>query len=171
MHRLAETGAQVSQTEDNLRTRFGEAMHRLLEGVPLGEVPSPGEGWPAGLLQRVAREFALGAGALADAVAMADRILGGEGAWCWDPAQVDWADNEVPLHVGGALRRIDRLVRTRVDGTWWVLDYKSAARPEDDPELRAQLTQYRDAVAAAHLGEPVRAAFLTGTGRLVVLQS
>ena len=168
--RSADTSAQVSQTEDSLRTRFGEAMHRLLEGVPLGEVPSPGEGWPAGLLQRVAREFGLGAGALADAVAMADRILGGEGAWCWDPAQVDWADNEVPLHVGGALRRIDRLVRTRIDGTWWVLDYKSAARPEDDPELRAQLTQYRDAVAAAHPGEPVRAAFLTGTGRLVALQ-
>jgi ATP-dependent helicase/nuclease subunit A len=71
--------------------------------------------------------------------------------------------------VGGALRRIDRLVRSRMDGTWWVLDYKSAARPEDDPELRAQLTQYRDAVAAAHPGEPVRAAFLTGTGRLVGL--
>lgn len=165
----ADASAQVAQTEDSLRTRFGEAMHCLLEGVPLGEVPSPGEGWPAGLLQRVAREFALGASALADAVAMADRILGGEGAWCWDPVQVDWADNEVPLHVGGALRRIDRLVRSRMDGTWWVLDYKSAARPEDDPELRAQLTQYRDAVAAAHPGEPVRAAFLTGTGRLVGL--
>ncbi len=167
--RSGDASAQNSQTEDSLRTRFGEAMHRLLEGVPLGEVPSPGEGWPAGLLQRVAREFALGAGALADAVAMADRILGGEGAWCWDSAQVDWADNEVPLHVGGALRRIDRLVRSRVDGTWWVLDYKSSARPEDDPELRAQLTQYRDAVATAHPGEPVRAAFLTGTGRLVGL--
>ncbi len=165
----ADAGASAEEAEDTLRARFGEALHRLLEGVPLGGVPAPGEGWPAGLLQRVAREFGLNARALGDAVAMADRILGGEGAWCWDPDRVDWADNEVPLHVGGELRRIDRLVRVRGEAAWWVLDYKSAARPEDDGSLRAQLAQYRDAVMAAHPGETVHAAFLTGQGRLVPL--
>ena len=163
-------GAPASGEETaSERTRFGEALHRLLEGVPLGRVPASGEGWPTGLLQRVAREFRLTAGAMAEAVAMADRILGGEGAWAWDPARVEWADNEVPLHLDGALLRIDRLVRVRGEGHWWVFDYKSAAQPETDAGLRAQLARYRDAVRAQYPGAMVHAGFLTGQGRLVRL--
>ena len=165
----ADARTTADEAEADLRTRFGEALHRLLEGVPVGTAPAAAKGWPAGLLQRVVREFRLTSRALADAVAMADRILAGEGAWCWDPARVAWADNEVPLHVGGALRRIDRLVRARDEAVWWVLDYKSAARPEEDASLRAQLAAYREAVARAHPGETVRTGFLTGQGRLVIL--
>jgi ATP-dependent helicase/nuclease subunit A len=65
--------------------------------------------------------------------------------------------------------RLDRLVRRR-DGAWWVIDYKSAARPERDATLQAQLRRYMEAVAGLHPGTDVRAAFLTGEGRLVPIR-
>jgi len=136
----------------------------LLECWPLGEAVCP----PA-LRQRVAREFRLTGQALEDVAAMADRILRGEGAWAWDPASVDWAENEVEIHHAGQLLRLDRLVRQREGGVWWVLDYKSAARPERDADLLAQMQRYRRAVAAAHPGASVKLAFLTGQGRMVVV--
>jgi ATP-dependent helicase/nuclease subunit A len=98
---------------------------------------------------------------------MAQRILQGQGAWAWDERQVDWQGNEVELLAGGELLRLDRLVRRRGSGEWWVLDYKSAAHPEEQPALVAQMRRYRDAVAAAHPGSTVRAAFLTAQGGLV----
>ena len=51
---------------------------------------------------------------------------------------------------------------------WWVLDYKLAGVPQHDPALRAQLADYRRAVAALVPGEPVHAAFITGAGQLVM---
>ncbi|MEY4710888.1 MAG: putative ATP-dependent nuclease subunit [Pseudomonadota bacterium] len=145
-------------------SRFGQALHRLLECWPQGQAACP----PA-LSQRVAREFRLAASALEDAAAVALRILRGEGAWAWDPQVVDWADNEVELHHQGQLLRLDRLVRRRDGAQWWVLDYKSAARPERDEALLAQMRRYRAAVAAIHPGAVVKAAFLTGQGRLVAV--
>ena len=61
-------------------------------------------------------------------------------------------------------------MRHRESGAWWVLDYKSAARPERDAALIAQLQRYREAVQDAYPGETVRAAFLTGQGELVTLE-
>ncbi len=145
-------------------SRFGQALHRLLECWPVGQGVCP----PA-LRQRVAREFRLTAAALEDAASVALRILRGEGAWAWDPQVVDWADNEVELHHQGQLLRLDRLVRRRDGAQWWVLDYKSAARPERDEALLAQMRRYRQAVAVIHPGATVKAAFLTGHGRLVVV--
>ena len=98
---------------------------------------------------------------------MAQRILQGEGAWAWDAAQIDWAGNEVELIHDGQVLRIDRLVRRRDTGAWWVLDYKSAAQPQQQPALRAQLHTYRAAVQRAYPGAPVRAAFLTAQGAIV----
>ena len=129
--------------------------------------PHAGAGARA-LLQRVAREFGLAAAVLQDAAAMAARIRTGEGGWAWDAQAVDWAGNEVELHHEGELLRLDRLVRHR-DGAWWVLDYKSAAQPEQDEDLLGQLRRYRRAVQAAHPGATVLAAFLTGQGRLVAV--
>ena len=82
---------------------------------------------------------------------------------------MDWHGNEVPVTVQGSVRRIDRLVR-RTDGTWWVLDYKSATQPQGSHELLAQLRSYRAAVQAASPGEPVRAAFLSAAGTLEEIQ-
>jgi ATP-dependent helicase/nuclease subunit A len=65
------------------------------------------------------------------------------------------------------LLRIDRLVRRRDTGVWWVLDYKSAGSPQEQPELLAQMARYHAAVCAAIPGASVRLAFLTSQGRLV----
>ena len=145
-------------------SRFGQALHRLLEGWMAGS-----REFAAAQVRRVAREFTLSEAIAGEAAAMARRILAGEGAWAWDAASVDWHANEVPLHHEGELLRLDRLVRRTGSGEWWVLDYKTAARPEQQAELIDQLARYRLAVQAACPGEPVRAAFLTGQGKLVVL--
>lgn len=158
-------GAKPPPSASTLETRFGQAVHRLLEWHV------PGTPWLPGQLQRVAREFVLDAARLREAAAMAQRILSGEGAWAWDARAVDWQGNEVELLHQGELLRLDRLVR-RVDGgagarEWWVLDFKSASRPERDPAVLDKMRTYRDAVAQAHPGAAVKAAFLTGQGRLV----
>ena len=104
------------------------------------------------------------------AATKAQRIRTGAGAWAWDSDALDWHGNEVTLVHQGQVLRIDRLVRHRESGAWWVFDYKSAARPERDADLIAQLNRYRDAVRDAYPGETVRAAFLTGQGELVTLE-
>jgi ATP-dependent helicase/nuclease subunit A len=153
-------------SESTLQTRFGEAVHRLLE------FHSPGaSGWTAAQFQRVGREFSLDAATVQDAARMADRIIGGEGAWAWDPRVVDWHGNEVELLHEGQLLRLDRLVRRRDPAggapEWWVLDFKSESRPQEDAALVAKMRLYRDAVAKAYPQERVMAAFLTGQGALV----
>jgi ATP-dependent helicase/nuclease subunit A len=151
------------------QTRFGEAVHRLLEfHVPRAL------SWTPAQLQRVGREFALDAATLQEAARMARQIIAGEGAWAWDPQVVDWQGNEVELLHEGELLRLDRLVRRRDPATggheWWVLDFKSAARPEQDPALVEKMRLYRAAVAKAYPRETVRAAFLTGRGTLVPVE-
>lgn len=147
--------------EGSAASRLGEAMHRLLE------TSDPRAGIAAAQLREVERLYALDPEAAQQAAAMAQRILAGEGSWAWDPRLVDWQANEVELHAGGELLRLDRLVRRRDTGEWWVLDYKSAAEPERQPQLLAQMRRYREAVAAAQGGATVRCAFLTAQGRLV----
>jgi ATP-dependent helicase/nuclease subunit A len=159
--------------------RVGEAMHWLLEhgatdapnqaGAGVDElagdraaVPSP----QRTLLARLAREFELPIDAVRQAANVARRIRNGEGAWAWDAAVIDWQGNEVTLLHGGETQRIDRLVRRRDSGEWWVLDYKSAHRPEEQPGLVEQMNRYRDAVQKANPGAVVRVAFLTGDGRV-----
>jgi ATP-dependent helicase/nuclease subunit A len=160
--------------------RQGQAMHWLLEhgatdalnhagavaDEPAGDrvaAPSP----QRALLARAAREFELPIEAAREAAAVARRIRTGEGAWAWDATVIDWQGNEVTLLHGGETQRIDRLVRRRESGEWWVLDYKSAHRPEEQPGLVAQMNRYRDAVLKANPGASVRVAFLTGDGRVV----
>jgi ATP-dependent helicase/nuclease subunit A len=104
---------------------------------------------------------------------MAERILTGEAAWAWSGMETLRAFNEVELTLGGARLRLDRLVQRRArDGepvTWWVLDYKSAAHPEREGNLREQLGHYRLAIEQLYPGACVRAAFLSAEGRLLEL--
>ena len=153
-----------SRAVDARAAAFGEAMHRLLEWAV------PGEPLSAGHVSAAAREFTLDATQARDAASFAQRIRAGAGAWAWDERMIDWHGNEVTLVHEGAQLRIDRLVRHRDTGIWWVLDYKSTAHPERDPALIAQMQRYRVAVQNANPGATVRAAFLTGQGELVSLE-
>ncbi len=151
--------------EDSASARTGKAMHRLLEW---GGAPFEAH------IAAVAREFALSPAQATRASELAQRIMAGEGAWAWNPDVVAWQGNEVDLvHEGQALR-LDRLVQ-RKDvghaGHWWVLDYKSAAAPERQPLLIAQMHSYRAAVQRAYPGATVKAAFLTGLGAVVEVKT
>ena len=165
MQRQAAAEPVEPAIEESAESRFGQALHRLLERwTPGADDFAPEQ------LRRTAREFRLDNGQIREAAAMAQRILHGDGAWAWQEASIDWQGNEVDVLFEGDLLRLDRLVRRRASGDWWVLDYKSAARPQQQPELLAQLRRYRQAVLAANLGADVKAAFLTGQGRLVAVE-
>jgi len=151
--------AAKSDAADPTVARIGRAMHRLLEW---GTVDASHVG-------AARREFALDAEQVHKAATMAQRILGGEGAWAWDGAQLSWSENEVEMVVGGVLMRLDRLLQRRDNGHWWVLDHKSARAPLQDASLVAQLTTYRNAVRLIYPQQTVRAAFLTGEGRWIEL--
>ena len=141
-------------------------MHWLLEHA--GDIPA---GWLPQRVPQAQRLFALGAGPMAHAQAMARAILTGEAAWAWSEGEVLEAFDEVELIHQGERLRIDRLVRRRAGAhgpeAWWVLAYKSAAHPERDATLLAQLERYRAAVESLHPGQVVRVAFLSGEGRVV----
>lgn len=171
--------AERQARESTPESRLGEAMHQLLEqagvaGMVLADLRI--RGWPPARLARLAQDHEITAVAAARAAQLAQRILAGEGAWAWDPAEMDSAVNEAPLNHQGQSLRLDRLVHRPMAAQgagpapgWWVLDYKSAAQPERQPGLMAQLQRYRAAVRALMPGEPVHAAFLTGDGRMVVV--
>jgi ATP-dependent helicase/nuclease subunit A len=145
-------------------SRLGKAMHWLLEHA--GDTP---QGWRAERIAQAMRRFGIEPAQAARADALARHIFTGDAAWAWQPAQVAEAFDEVELIHDGQRLRIDRLVRRRASATepetWWVLDYKSAAHPERDAALHAQLARYRAAIERLHPGQPVRAAFLSGEGR------
>ncbi|MDP3138747.1 MAG: 3'-5' exonuclease, partial [Burkholderiaceae bacterium] len=161
---VAQTPLGVTQTadDDSIESLIGRAMHRLLEWAPLGASDSADT-----QLQAVARDFGLSAAQSQLAADMARRILRGAGAWAWDAQHIDWHANEIELVHQSRILRLDRLVRRRQGAEWWVLDYKSALRPDSDPALLAQLQGYRAAVQALHPGQAVKAAFLTPRGDLI----
>ena len=170
--------AMPGDAESTPLSRQGDAMHQLLEqagvaGAPLAELRA--HGWPAARLARLAADHDITPAAAEQAARMAQAILAGEGSWAWDPALIQTAINEAPLHYQGQSLRIDRLVQRRAVQAddalagWWVLDYKSATQPQRQQALVAQLQRYSEAVSALMPGEAVHAAFLTGDGRLVMV--
>jgi ATP-dependent helicase/nuclease subunit A len=130
-------------------------MHRLLQRADLTQIDA------------VALEFNLSNQEVKQAAQMAQRVMAGEGAWAWDETIVGWQGNEIELTAQSKLLRLDRLVRRRDTGEWWVLDYKSESQPQNKPELIAQMRAYLAAVQAIYTGDTVKAAFLTATGKLV----
>jgi ATP-dependent helicase/nuclease subunit A len=152
---------EVREDEDSAIARLGKAMHRLLEW---GGAVSPQQ------VTAVAREFRLNPAQAAESAALAQRIQSGEGAWAWREDAVAWQGNEVDLVYRGQPLRLDRLVQRKdagYEGQWWVLDYKSAVAPQQQPALMAQLQDYRAAVQLIYPGATVKAAFLTGRGTVV----
>lgn len=166
---IVNDGPEVASelAQQPLAARLGQALHRLLEWAPVRgggyeHAPLP---WSAAQLQSVRHAFALDA-AQADTVrSQAAAVLQGQGAWAWDEALVDWHSNEVPLVAHGRALRLDRLVRLRDGGPWWVLDHKSHTHPLQQQELVEQLAQYRQALQPlVGPGAVVRAAFLSADG-------
>ena len=95
-----ESGS-TGEDADSPSADIGKAMHRLLEW---GDASNNN-------MSAVVREFELNPEQGAQALAMAQRILQGEGAWAWDPAVVGWQGNEVELMYQGEALRLDRLVQ------------------------------------------------------------
>lgn len=160
-----QTAAAVA--ESPLNARIGKAMHRLLEW---GVVAFDGAPIPAAAVAAAAHEFALSPDQAQNAADMAQRIASGEGAWAWQPDVIAWQGNEVDMLYQGQALRLDRLVQRKdaqAQGHWWVLDYKSAPAPQLQPELISKMQTYRAAVQQAYPGAVVKAAFLTGDGRVV----
>ena len=159
----AEPAPDAAPEEDPVNARVGKAMHRLLEW---GGPSSPAH------VGAVAREFHLNPAQAAQASALAQCILKGEGAWAWSEAAVAWQGNEIDLVYKGQPLRLDRLVRRKdagFEGQWWVLDYKSAPEPQLQPALISQMRTYRAAVQLIYPRSTVKAAFLTGQGTVVEL--
>ena len=170
---IAPNAVQTDKTsEESVASRIGEAMHLLLEWVAVEPgAPVPQDCWSADQMAQVAAQFVLQPEQVAVARDMACGILSGEAAWAWDADQLDWYANEVPIVHQGRSLRIDRLVRLKALGQWWVLDYKSSSQPQLQPDLCAQLQLYRAAVASAYADPSVCAAFLTPQGALIPLPS
>ncbi len=160
---------------DSRATLIGEAFHRLMQWAtgPQGPVAGGEGAWLDNAAAAAGTEFGLLSAELALARQAARAVLGSEEfAPFRSGAGLVWAGDEVPLAWDGEVLRIDRLVAKRAAGgshTWWVLDYKLEARPQDDPENQAQLSRYREAVAALQPGEEVRAAFVNGLGQVIPL--
>jgi ATP-dependent helicase/nuclease subunit A len=151
----------------SLESRIGQAMHRLLEWCPTasgGQAPQ----WTEQQLYAVATQFDLDAHNVGAAQSMALAIRTGDAGWVWDAAQLKWHANEVAIQADGTVWRLDRLVQTK-QGVWWVLDYKSTAKPQDSPELCQQLSNYRRVVQGLHGYAEVCCAFLTPQGALIEL--
>ena len=158
--------SEVAKAEPTDTSRVGEAMHWLLEHA--ADTP---QGWLPERVAQARRRFGADADQAVRAEILARRILKGDAAWAWAGGEVLEAFNEIELTHQGQRLRIDRLVRRRAgahgDEAWWVLDYKSAARPERDALLVEQLGRYREAVSLIHPGQTVVAAFLSADGRVV----
>jgi ATP-dependent helicase/nuclease subunit A len=156
--RQARHGEPLS---DDLRARLGSAMHRLLEWRP---TPAAGFDWSDAQRQAVAREFELDAAQADEALRMARGVCQGEAAWVWDAQRVSQWFNEVPVNHAGQTLRIDRLVRERDSGQWWVLDYKSAHSPQTQTALLDQMQGYAQALRAVPEIGTVRLAFINPQG-------
>ena len=146
---------------NDMRTRMGLAMHRLLQWHPT----QAGFDWTELHTQAVAREFELSSEQAAEATAMARRVAQGEGAWVYNASLLSQWGSEVELFWEGEALRLDRLVQSKASGDVWVIDFKSHEHPELQADLLAQIRRYGQAVQSAQPGPRVRLAFINALGQ------
>jgi ATP-dependent helicase/nuclease subunit A len=151
---------------EDLDARIGQAMHCLLEHYVPGRGDEGGL-WAMHAWRLAQHQCVLDEAQMARAAQAAQAIVQGQGAWVLDAECLLWEGNEISIYYRGRKLRMDRLVQRKDTGHWWVLDYKSAAQPQRDSALCAQLATYRAAVQLAYPGQTVRAAFLSATGQLI----
>lgn len=159
---------------DDAAALLGRAVHRVLEWLTAQPAEQRSDAALAQAATAAAAELGLPASAVASIRALATPVLrSAEAAHLLDPARLAWAGNEVPMAWGGEVLRLDRLVALHTAGgarQWWVLDYKLQHAPQELAAYREQLACYRAAVQAAQPGDEVRAAFITGAGRVVEVE-
>ena len=156
----------LQDAADKALAKLGEAIHRVLEWVSSSQQAAD----VGRLIGASAQMYGLDAQARERLEGSVQAILNSpDCAPFFDAAQCLWAANEVPVSVAGLDRRIDRLVCLAgpPSPTWWVLDYKLGAAPEQNPLYIEQLRGYRDAVQILQPRESVRAALITGQGRFI----
>ncbi len=147
--------------DDTAATVEGKLLHALMERItgaaqwPV-QVPEP---------QRVAQWLSCTAEQAEVVCQQAETLLSADALSAFfDPAQHDFARNEMELMHQGDLLRVDRLVI--IGGTVWVLDYKRNFLDSERDDYLQQLARYRDACSALFSGKEIRTALLTVDGRL-----
>ena len=159
-HSQATTASVQGTPEQQLQQRMGEALHKVLEW-----------GSSDATAQTVLRQhYALTEEQAAHIMHSAQAIWQGEAAWVWNPTDISWQANELDIAWQDRVQRLDRLVRHRQTGEWWVIDYKTSMQPLAQSYLRKQLRTYQQALQAMKQGEVVRAAFISADGRLHALE-
>jgi len=168
----APSGADATQDPD--RATRGRAIHWLLQQLSEGRL-----GTPATLAARLNAALAttIDSAALPAWLAEAEQVHASPAlAAFFDASRYQRAWNEAPVQwlEGGALQSgvIDRLID---DGsTLWILDYKTALRPDATAlrqRHRGQLEAYRQAVSRLWPGRPLRAGLvLTATATWLELE-
>lgn len=147
---------------------LGQAVHRALEVLTAQAVSARSEALVRLAVQSALRSVGLPAHWQGEAEARTHAILFAPELQPWlDPQHLLWAGNEVTLAHEGQTLRLDRLVarQTAAGREWWVIDYKLNAQPDALLAYRQQLRRYIAAVSHLQPGEPVRAAFISGKGQ------
>jgi ATP-dependent helicase/nuclease subunit A len=170
--RLAERPEDAGQLA---LARLGKVVHRVLEMITLRAADDRNlevreqlarQAWRT-VTQEETLPAPLTPESLNQVLTQVGRVLDHPETQGWlDPAQVEWAANELVLWHEDRPLRLDRLVRRRMpDGLqWWVLDYKLSEAPDRLPQYRQQMQTYVDAVRALAGSDSVQGAFITGAG-------
>lgn len=150
---------QTSQLSEQIQAqRFGNAVHRLLELERFDEE----------ILRNIATETGISALQILKAAEKAKTIMRHpQTAIFFDASKIESVQKEIELFYQNELLRIDRLVK--VEGQWWVLDYKSSALPaaKFEQTYQQQLAKYKKAIQAIIPGEEIHVALITGGGVLI----
>lgn len=167
--RTSAAGVEVTDTQaadDPAAAALGRAIHRALEWAGHRAVLDDPAAWPV-LADAASRSFGVPERALPRVREAVGAILSAPSCRRYfDPAQLEWAADEVPLAWQGESLRADRIVRLRDGGAWWVLDHKLHPRPLEVPAYREQLARYVDAVRALVGDQDVHGAFVSADGVL-----
>ena len=167
----APQGAGDAATDDDDPRRvLGQVVHRALELLTALPRASRDASRRTQAVQAAAQALGLATPLQAQALERVATILAQPELQTWlDPAAVEWAGNEVSVADGGDVLRIDRLVAVRGEAgrSWWVIDYKLGEQPLAMPAYHAQMARYVEVVQRMQPGEPVRGAFITGSGQWV----
>ncbi|MBH1985774.1 MAG: UvrD-helicase domain-containing protein [Burkholderiales bacterium] len=156
--------------EADLLRRLGQVVHRALETLTVRAVAERSATRIQQSVQAAGLALGLPRAHWPQVTERVSTILRRPELQPWlDPAQLLWAGNEVALTDGGQVLRIDRLVarQTPQGRTWWVLDYKLGEHPDALQAHQEQMARYVSVVAALQAGEPVKGAFITGSGQWV----